>query len=72
MGQTAGGRLIRTCGRSGIPEEVPFDKAASPFTLQASAFQAAAQGAPHGWCCNRDLRLMRLFDIAYQEALLCL
>jgi predicted dehydrogenase len=72
MGQTAGGRLIRTCGRTGVPEEVPFDKAASPFALQAAAFQAAARGAPHDWCCQRDLRLMRMFDAAYREAQLCL
>lgn len=72
MGQSAGGRLIRTCGRTGAPDEVPFDKTASPFTLQAAAFAAAAGGAPHDWSCRRDLALMRLFDGAYREARLCL
>lgn len=72
MGQSAGGRLIRTCGRTGAPDEVPFDKTVSPFTLQAAAFAAAARGEPHEWSVTRDLRLMRLFDTAYREARLCL
>lgn len=72
MGQTAGGRLLRTCGRTGAPDEIPFDKRVSPFTLQAAAFAAAARGEPHDWCPQRDLGLMRLFDAAYREAQLCL
>lgn len=72
MGQTAGGRLTRTCGRTGAPDEVGFDKTTSPFTIQAAAFAAAARGEPHDWSCARDIRLMRLFDTTYREAQLCL
>ena len=72
MGQTAGGSVVRHCGRTGRSEPLPFDDATSPFTAQAKAFAAAVHGAPHDFSAARDLRLMRLFDAAYTEARSCL
>ena len=72
MGQTAGGQLFRTCGRSGAVAPIAFDGETSPFTAQAEAFAAAARGELHEWSLARDLRLMRLFDRAYREAMPCL
>ncbi len=72
MGQTAGGALTRTCGRSGETVAVPFDAAASPFTAQAQAFAAAAAGGAHDFSLERDLELARRFDAAYAEARACL
>jgi len=72
MGQTAGGTLVRRCGRSGEETMLPFDTATSPFAGQAAAFMAAARGEPHDFSMPRDLALMRLFDRAYQDARLCL
>ena len=68
MGQTAGGELHRTCGRSGAREAIAFDAALSPFTAQASAFAAAVRGGPHDFSLERDLQLARRFDAAYREA----
>jgi 1,5-anhydro-D-fructose reductase (1,5-anhydro-D-mannitol-forming) len=72
MGQTAGGELHRTCGRTGAREPVPFDAALSPFAAQAAAFAGAVRGEPHDFDLARDLRLARRFDAAYQEAFACL
>lgn len=72
MGQTAGGSLVRRCGRSGEETPVPFDAALSPFAAQADAFMTAARGETHDFSAARDLVLMRLFDGAYQEARACL
>lgn len=72
MGQTAGGTVLRSCGRSGRCESLPFDEDTSPFTAQAEAFAAAVRGAPHDFSVTRDLKLMRLFDTAYTEARACL
>ena len=72
MGQTAGGELWRTCGRSGAREPIAFDAELSPFTAQAAAFAAAVRGAPHDYSVERDLALARRFDAAYQEAFACL
>ncbi|WP_019517606.1 Gfo/Idh/MocA family protein [Sphingomonas sp. Mn802worker] len=68
MGQTAGGTLVRRCGRSGEAMPVAFDTATSPFAAQAAAFMAAARGERHDFSMTRDLALMRLFDRAYTEA----
>jgi predicted dehydrogenase len=72
MGQTPGGALTRTCGKTGLSQDLAFDGITSPFTVQAAAFASAAQGAPHDWSPTRDLRLMRLFDLAHREARACL
>ncbi len=72
MGQTAGGELWRTCGRSGAREAVSFDTRLSPFTAQAAAFAAAVRGEPHDYSLARDLALARRFDAAYREAFACL
>lgn len=72
MGQTPGGTLTRTCGGTGAVQDVRFDKATSPFTAQAAAFAEAARGQSHDWSVTSDLRLMRLFDVAYREAQTCL
>lgn len=69
MGQTAGGALVRRCGRTGEETPVPFDASVSPFAAQAAAFMAAARGEPHDFSAARDLATMRLFDRAYREAL---
>ena len=68
MGQTAGGELHHTCGRSGAREPIPFDVGLSPFTAQAAAFAAAVKGEPHDYSLARDLTLARRFDAAYREA----
>ena len=68
MGQTAGGELYRTCGRSGAQEAIAFDPALSPFTAQAAAFASALAGGPHNYSIARDLQLARRFDAAYREA----
>ncbi len=44
MGQSAGGSVQFTCGRSGEMRAVPFDTDLSPFTAQALAFAAAVGG----------------------------
>ena len=72
MGQTAGGALTRTCGRSGDAAPVPFDRKRSPFTAQAAAFAAAVRGEAHDFSLERDLDLARRFDAAYREARACL
>jgi 1,5-anhydro-D-fructose reductase (1,5-anhydro-D-mannitol-forming) len=72
MGQTAGGELTRTCGRTGAREALAFDTAASPFVGQAEAFAAAVGGGAHDFDLARDLRLARRFDAAYREAFACL
>ncbi len=72
MGQTAGGELWRTCGRSGAREAIAFDAGLGPFTVQAAAFAAAARGEAHDYCVARDLALARRFDAAYREAFACL
>ena len=69
MGQTAGGELYRTCGRSGAHEAIAFNPALSPFTVQAAAFAAAVAGGAHDYSIARDLQLARHFDAAYREAL---
>ena len=51
---------------------MPFDETLSPFTAQARAFAAAVAGEPHDYSAARDIRLMRLFDAAYQEGRACL
>ena len=68
MGQTAGGRAERVCGRSGERTPLPFDAALSPFVAQARAFAAAVRGEAHDYSLDRDLDLARRFDAAYQEA----
>ena len=72
MGQTAGGELTRTCGRSGESEPLSFDRSLSPFTAQAAAFSAAVRGAAHDYSLERDLALARRLDAAYREARACL
>jgi 1,5-anhydro-D-fructose reductase (1,5-anhydro-D-mannitol-forming) len=72
MGQTAGGALHHTCGRTGAHKPLTFDTARSPFTAQAAAFAAAVRGEPHDFSLARDLDLARRFDAAYQEARRCL
>ena len=72
MGQSAGGEVWRTCGRSGARELVAFDRELSPFTAQAAAFAAAVRGEPHDYSLERDLVLARRFDAAYREAFACL
>ncbi|WP_174301747.1 Gfo/Idh/MocA family protein, partial [Caulobacter sp. S45] len=72
LGQTAGGELWRICGRSGAREPIGFDAALGPFTVQAAAFAAAVQGAPHDYSLSRDLALARRFDAAYRQAFACL
>ena len=72
MGQTAGGQLWRTCGRSGAREPVAFDTGLGPFTVQAAAFAAALRGGAHDYSLDRDLALARRFDAAYQQAFACL
>ncbi len=72
MGQTAGGELWRTCGRSGAREAIGFDAGLSPFAVQAGAFAAAVRGEPHDFSLSRDLALARRFDAAYREAFACL
>ena len=71
MGQSAGGRLMHHCGRSGVDRPIAFDGAASPFERQAVAFADAVAGRPHDFSATRDLKLMRLFDAAHREALAC-
>ena len=71
MGQTAGGQVTLRCAATGTETRVAFDDATSPFAAQAAAFAAAVRGEPHDFSVDRDLRLMRLFDHAYQEALSC-
>ena len=70
MGQTAGGSV--TLQRGDVVEGVPFDTKRSPFTAQVQAFADATLGQPHDFSAERDIRLMRLFDAAYQEAKRCL
>ena len=72
MGQSAGGELIHTCGRTGTRRAVPFDAALDPFTAQASVFAAAVRGEAHNFSLDRDLRLARRFDAAYRKAFACL
>ncbi len=72
MGQTAGGELYRTCGRSGAREPIAFNAQLSPFTAQADAFAAAVRGEPHDYSLARDMALARRFDAAYREAFACL
>jgi predicted dehydrogenase len=71
MGQTPGGSVTLTQS-DGIALCVNFEKIASPFTLQATAFAAAVRGEPHDFSITRDLHLMRLFDSAYAKARACL
>ncbi|NJC34684.1 putative dehydrogenase [Sphingomonas jejuensis] len=71
MGQTAGGTLVRRCGRSGEEQPIAFDADTSPFAAQAAAFMAAARGDAHDFSVHRDLSLMRVFDRAYREAIAC-
>ncbi len=72
MGQTEGGELWRTCGRSGARAPIAFDTALGPFTVQAAAFAAAVRGGAHDYSLPRDLALARHFDAAYREAFACL
>jgi 1,5-anhydro-D-fructose reductase (1,5-anhydro-D-mannitol-forming) len=72
MGQSAGGRVTLTCGRSGAETPLAFDADLSPFAAQAAAFATAVRGGPDPFSLARDLRLMRLFDAAHREALACL
>ena len=72
MGQSAGGTLTRTCGRSGETRPVPFDAQTAPFTGQARAFAAAVAGGAHDFSLERDLDLASRFDAAYREARACL
>lgn len=72
MGQSAGGSVELTCGRSGTSRPLLFDRSLSPFTAQARAFAAAVRGEPHDFSGERDLRLMRLFTAAHDEAKACL
>jgi predicted dehydrogenase len=72
MGQSAGGTVVRTCGRTGATEPLPFDAALCPFTAQARAFAAAVEGKAHDFSAARDIRLMRLFAEAHAEASACL
>ena len=71
MGQTAGGTVTLHCGRTGAQTSLAFDEVLSPFAAQAAAFAAAVRGKAHDFSLERDLRLMRVFDAAYQEALTC-
>lgn len=71
MGQTAGGDVTLCCARTGAKTSLAFDAGLSPFTAQATAFAAAVRGQPHDFSIARDIRLMRLFDAAYQQALSC-
>lgn len=72
MGQSAGGSVQLTCGRSGEARAISFDTDLSPFTAQALAFAAAVGGGTHDFSGTRDLNLMRLFCTAHEEALACL
>jgi len=72
MGQSAGGSVTLTCGKSGEARPIAFDASLSPFTAQAQAFAAAVRGQAHDFCGRRDLRLMRTFSAAHEEAKACL
>lgn len=72
MGQSAGGSVVLTCGRSGSGRPIAFDGNRSPFEAQATAFAAAVCGEPHDFSLHRDLALMRLFVGAHGRALTCL
>lgn len=72
MGQSAGGSATLICGQSGVASTLPFDGRLSPFAAQAVAFAGAVRGEPHDYSGERDLRLMRLFTAAHEEAKACL
>ncbi|GJD56574.1 Gfo/Idh/MocA family protein [Methylobacterium dankookense] len=67
MGQVAGGRLTFTDGTTGAPEDVAFDRAASPFTEQVRAFGSALRrpAEREAYSALRDLHTMRLIARAY-------
>ncbi len=71
MGQTPGGTVTLRSGEQ-AERALPFDASLSPFAAQAAAFQDAVRGRAHDFDLERDLKLMRLFDAAHQEALACL
>ena len=72
MGQSAGGSAVLICGRSGAERPIAFDRERSPFEAQATAFAAAVRGEAHDFSLERDIKLMRLFAGAHEEALACL
>ena len=72
MGQAPGGRLSRIDGRTGEAAPFRFDADASPFARQAAAFARAVRGGPHDFDAERDVRLMRTFCVAHEEAVRCL
>lgn len=67
MGQVAGGRLTFTDGTTGAPEDVAFDRTASPFTEQVRAFGSALRrpAEREAYSALRDLHTMRLIARAY-------
>ena len=65
MGQTPGGTVTMTDGKTGGMTPLAFDAAASPFTEQATAFARAVRGGPHDFDIARDLEAMRLLAAVY-------
>lgn len=72
MGQSAGGTLTLTCGKTGEMSALAFDVGMSPFTQQVLAFSAAASGHTHDFSMARDIALARQLDAAYGRATSCL
>jgi len=70
MGQTAGGTVTFTDGAKGVSEDIPFDRAASPFLEQVRAFGSALRRPEEraAYSATRDLHTMRLLARAYGEA----
>lgn len=65
MGQTPGGTLTLIPAATGTPEDVPFDTAGDPFTLQIAAFERLVRGeAPWPWPVARDLSVMAAVEHA--------
>jgi 1,5-anhydro-D-fructose reductase (1,5-anhydro-D-mannitol-forming) len=69
MGQVAGGRLTFIDGASGAPEDVAFDREASPFTEQVRAFGSALRRPAErdAYSAVRDFHTMRLVAGAYES-----
>ena len=69
MGQTSGGRVVRT-DSAGARHDLPFAEwAVSPFTRQMAAFARTVRtGMPEGFDVRRDLHTMHLLHRAYAGA----
>ncbi|MGF1552182.1 MAG: Gfo/Idh/MocA family protein [Paracoccaceae bacterium] len=71
MGQTPGGRLVRTDAASGAAEELALEDDRSPFTVQIERFNAhVAEGAPFPGGAAGDLAQHRLLIDALDRAAL--